>query len=289
MTKKRARLGALKSTLKWVGGKKRIAQEIVSVFPEEFENYFEPFLGGASVFLEANPKKAFLSDLNGSLINYYQALKTHPEQLMREARHLENTFNSLSNLARKKELFYKIRADFNKESHAPGVLNAARFLFLNKTAFNGLYRENSRGEFNVPFNNKENLVLIEEEVFFANHEAFQQVKLAQSSFVSAVDKVGSGDLVYFDPPYVPLSSTSAFTDYTKSSFGPEAQLKLRDLAKELVAKGATVVLSNSFTKEVQELYKDFELREITIRRLVAASSSSRGSVSEYLIIGRPNA
>ena len=288
MVKKAAEKSGLKSALKWVGGKRRIAKEIVSFFPQEYSSYFEPFLGGASIFLEARPKKAFLSDLNPSLINFYVSLRDDPKTLMEQARELEMSFNSLQTQDQKKEHFYQIRGEFNELAHDRGVENASRFLYLNKTAFNGLYRENASGKFNVPFNNKDNLRLFDEENFIENSNALSGTHLSSQTFSDAVDRVKRGDLIYFDPPYVPLSSTAAFTDYTKVAFGQKAQEQLRDKAISLVKKGATVILSNSYSPIVQKLYEDFELHEIKINRLVAASSLSRGSMSEYVIVGRPN-
>lgn len=278
----------LKSAIKWVGGKKRIAKEIVSFFPHNFNSYFEPFLGGASVFLHASPKTAFLSDLNPSLINFYKALRDSPRKLIDIAVEYELEFNALNSLEAKKSFYYEVREEFNQKKYELGVENATRFLFLNKTAFNGLYRENSKGEFNVPFNNKDKLKLFELENILKNASAFKGVDLSTNSFVDAVAQAKKGDLIYFDPPYIPISTTSAFTDYTKSSFGPDEQTKLRDLASSLVDKGVTVVLSNSFSPEVKKLYKDFQLHELNIRRLIAASSASRSSISEYLIVGCPN-
>lgn len=278
----------IKSAIKWVGGKRRIANEIVSFFPDVYATYFEPFLGGASVFLKALPKKAFLSDLNPSLINFYEALRDSPQKLIDYAEKYEIEFNSLLTQDAKKAFFLKVRNDFNQAMHESSIENATRFLFLNKTAFNGLYRENSQGEFNVPFNKKENLKLFEHENLLLNSVALRDAHLSTATFLEAVKKVKKGDLVYFDPPYIPLSNTAAFTDYTKSSFGPAEQIQLRDVAINLVSRGATVILSNSYSPEVKKLYKEFELRKLAINRLVAASSASRASISEYLIIGRPS-
>lgn len=289
MIKESTPSASLKSALKWVGGKRRIAREIVSFFPEKYNTYYEPFLGGASVFLEASPKRAHLSDLNPSLINFYEILRDKPRELVDNALMYEREFNALVSPVAKKSFYYRVRSEYNQETNATGIEDATRFLFLNKTAFNGLYRENSKGEFNVPFNNKEKLKLFELENILDNSRALRGAQLTASTFIDATKPAKSGDLVYFDPPYVPLSTTAAFTDYTKSSFGPEEQRQLRDVATNLISKGTTVVLSNSYSPEVKKLYKDFELHELSINRLVAASSASRGGVSEYLIVGRPSA
>lgn len=276
------------ATLKWVGGKRRISKQIVSVFPASFSTYFEPFLGGASVYLETLPDKAKLSDLNSSLINYYLQLRDNSSQLMLACLEFEKAFNKLKDLTTRKSFYLEVRAQFNSDLTKKDLENAAKFLFLNKTAFNGMYRENARGEFNVPFNNKETLKLFEEEQFLANSRALQGASLSVSNYREAVSEAQSGDLVYFDPPYIPLSSTAAFVDYTKSSFGPAAQEELRETAQELREKGVTVVLSNSFCETVEKLYKGFELRPVEINRLIAADGKVRGKALEYLIIGKPS-
>lgn len=275
------------TTLKWVGGKRRIAKEISGYFPEKFSTYFEPFAGGASVFFSLLPKRAVLSDLNSSLINYYIQLRDRPSELMDAALLVQENFNRLDGPEEKKLFFYESRKRFNANTSKSDLFNAVDFLFLNKTAFNGLYRENAKGEFNVPFNNTKNLTLFQSEQMLQNSSALAGVKLEVADFRQSVGDAKSGDLVYFDPPYVPLSETSSFTDYTKSAFGPEAQALLRDTANDLRRRGVTVVLSNSYSEIVKELYKGFKLYEININRLVAASSGSRGEVKEYVIVGQP--
>jgi DNA adenine methylase len=276
----------LKSTLKWVGGKRRIAAEITKFFPKTYGRYFEPFVGGGSVFLAAEPRAAVLSDVNRGLINYYSQLRDYPEALMEAATDLENAFNRLASQDSKKQHFYEQRLAFNGSDRA-GVQAAAVFLYLNKTAFNGLYRENTRGEFNVPFNNKETLALFDLENLQENSKRLKGVELANVSFEQAVTTAEAGDLVYFDPPYIPISSTAAFTAYSKSPFGPSAQTNLRDTARQLISRGVAVVLSNSHCAEVSDLYTGFDLHEVQINRLVAASGAARSRLSEFVIVGNP--
>lgn len=276
------------TTLKWVGGKRRISEQIVSHFPKVYGNYFEPFLGGASVFFRTKPTKAHLSDLNSSLINYYTQLRDSPEALLKSAQKLEARFNNLSNEDQRKSFYYEEREKYNNKSGADRLHDATTFIFLNKTAFNGLYRENAKGEFNVPFNNSKILKLLDPAQVALNSEILREASLQSCGFAEAVQSAVAGDLVYFDPPYVPLSSTAAFTDYTKSSFGKQEQEDLRDLAVSLRSQGVHVVLSNSFSPIVKQLYKGFDLHQLKINRLVAADSSSRGEISEYLIVGLAN-
>ncbi len=276
----------LKSTLKWVGGKRRIANEITQFFPENYGTYHEPFVGGGSVFLAAEPQAAFLSDINLGLINYYLQLRDEPDALMDAAIRIEKSFNALRSQESKKEHFYEHRRAFNR-SERSGVEAAAIFLYLNKTAFNGLYRENSTGEFNVPFNNKERLSLFEVDNFTENSTRLRSAEIANLGFEEAALSAREGDLVYFDPPYIPISNTAAFTAYSKSPFGPVAQERLRDVALELRSRGVVVVLSNSHCVEVSELYAGFDLHEVKINRLVAAKGASRSKLSEFVIIGNP--
>ena len=276
------------TTLKWVGGKRRISEQIVSHFPQVYGKYFEPFLGGASVFFRTKPIKAHLSDLNSSLINYYTQLRDSPEALLKSAQKLEARFNNLSDQDQRKSFYYEEREKYNNNSGANSLQDATTFIFLNKTAFNGLYRENAKGEFNVPFNNSKILKLLDPAQVSLNSEILRGASLQYCGFAEAVQSAVAGDLVYFDPPYVPLSSTAAFTDYTKSSFGKQEQEDLRDLAVSLRSQGVHVVLSNSFSPIVKQLYKGFELHQLKINRLVAADSSSRGEISEYLIVGLAN-
>lgn len=277
------------ATLKWVGGKRRISNEIASHFPKSFGDYFEPFLGGGSVFFRAKPTKAHLSDLNASLINYYIHLRDYPDALLKSAKKLQTEFNKIDSQDDRKSFYYEIREKYNKEPSKPGLNPATYFLFLNKTAFNGLYRENAKGEFNVPFNNSKAVKLLDPIQVALNSKALRGTTLRPCGYMEAVRSAKSGDLVYFDPPYVPLSTTSAFTDYTKSPFGQTAQTELRDLALDLRARGVHVILSNSYSPIVKDLYKAFDLHQLKINRLVAAESTSRGIISEYLIVGRPNA
>lgn len=273
------------TTLKWVGGKRRIAEQIISYFPKRFGTYYEPFVGGGSVFFRVSTSKAQLSDLNGSLINYYIQVRDDPDKLLSRAQKLQNEFNSFQSVEERKRFFYEVRERFNRETEKEGLANATDFLFLNKTAFNGLYRENLKGQFNVPFNNAKSLNLLNSGQLALNSHALKGVSLKRCGYREAVREAKMGDLVYFDPPYVPISSTAAFTDYTKSAFGPEAQEDLRNLALELMKRGVNVVLSNSYSPIVEKLYKGFDLHQLRINRLVAAERNSRGEISEYLIVG----
>lgn len=274
--------------LKWVGGKSQLLPEILTRFPESFEAYHEPFLGGAAVYfgLELQNRTSFLSDTNQWLINFYSCVKSTPIELFNEISQLGTAFNSLD-LAKRSSMFYELRDEFNSIAES-NLRKAALLLFINKTCFNGLYRENSKGKFNVPFNqSRGQITFVQLEHLLRASEKLQNTILRNDSFSSVKDFVQSGDLVYFDPPYVPLSETSSFTDYVSDGFGKSQQEELLELAGALRQTGAFVVLSNSYSPWVIENYKKFEftIYEVKARRMVAARSASRSAVSEAVIVG----
>jgi DNA adenine methylase len=274
--------------LKWVGGKSQLLQEILTRFPKSFGAYHEPFLGGAAIYfgLETQNRASFLSDTNQWLINFYSHVKSSPMELFHEISQLGKVFNSLDAVERSL-MFYQLRDEFNSVSE-PGLRKAALLLFLNKTCFNGLYRENSKGKFNVPFNQSRGQITFAQlDNLLAASKKLEKASLRNASFTSVQDFVRAGDLVYFDPPYVPLSDTSSFTDYVSDGFGKSQQEELLELASQLRQTGAFVVLSNSYTPWVVENYKkrDFKIYEVKAKRMVAAKTSSRSAVSEAVILG----
>jgi DNA adenine methylase len=274
--------------LKWVGGKSQLLQEILTRFPKSFGAYHEPFLGGAAVYfgLKHQNRASFLSDTNQWLINFYSHVKSSPLELFHEISQLGKVFNSLD-VEERSSMFYQMRDEFNLICE-PGLRKAALLLFLNKTCFNGLYRENSKGKFNVPFNkSRGQITFVQLDNLLSASKRLQSASLRNASFISVQDFVRAGDLVYFDPPYVPLSDTSSFTDYVSDGFGKSQQEELLELASQLRQTGAFVVLSNSYSPWVVENYKkhEFKIFEVKAKRMVAAKTSSRSAVSEALILG----
>lgn len=273
--------------LKWVGGKARLLQPVVESFPIEFGRYIEPFLGGGAVFFALGKPGSLVSDLNRNLIDFYNAVAEYPMEVIDALRGVEAQFNSLPIDARK-QWHASLRHVFN-ESSQDQITKAATFLALNKTSFNGLYRENSSGRFNVPFNAmKGPLKLFEEVNFLKAAKLLKETERLNESFESTVKRANSGDLVYFDPPYVPLSPTSAFTAYNKAGFGEREQRKLIEVSLELAHRGVNVVLSNSFSTWVLENYPSdkFIIHSVEVMRGVSAKSSSRGVIREALIVSR---
>ncbi|MCH7958636.1 MAG: DNA adenine methylase [Candidatus Hydrogenedentes bacterium] len=267
--------------LKWVGGKRQLLAEILPRIEAagSFERYHEPFIGGGAVFfglmrMTRLRKKPWLSDTNPRLIETYSSVREEVEGLIRRLKRHASRHS--------KEYFYETRAKEPKNE----LTRSAQLIYLNKTCFNGLYRENKRGKFNVPFGRYTNPAICDEENLRAVSKVLQQVKLENMSFEKILDRARPGDLVYFDPPYHPLSSTASFTAYAKNGFGEDGQHKLASVFSELDRKSVKVLLSNSDTPFIQTLYKPrrgFRLTRIMASRQVNSRADRRGKVSEILV------
>lgn len=259
--------------LKWAGGKGRLLAQYGPYFPTSYRRYYEPFVGSAAVFFHLRPSEARLSDTNAELINVYQVVQSRVEELLHHlARHSEH---------HSKEYFYEVRADVPEDP----IRRAARTLYLNRTCYNGLYRVNSRGQFNVPFGRYKRPRILAPERLRAAAEALQGVRLEVAPFESVLGEAKRGDLVYFDPPYQPLSATSSFTAYTRDSFGVPQQQKLAEVFAKLAKKKVQVMLSNSDTPLVRELYADFRLVEVRAPRFINSKADRREAIGELLVLG----
>lgn len=270
--------------LKWVGGKSQLIAQFDGFFPSKIERYHEPFLGGGAIFFHLKHRwpgmKASLCDNNAELINAYEVVRDHPAALMTQLdQHLAGF------LADRSAYYYAVRSRHNA-AVSSSIARAARLIFLNKTCFNGLWRVNSRGEFNVPMGAYKNPRLYDRDNLLAASRALQGVKLAVQDFRKTVVETKRGDFAYIDPPYVPLSATASFTSYTKDNFGPVEQ---RELACHVVAaakRGVTLMLSNSDTPLVRELYRDLTIHTVRARRAINSNAAKRGSINEVLIVNR---
>lgn len=277
-----------KPFLKWAGGKSRIAKKIASYFPGtgEFKRYFEPFLGSGAVYFEIAPQEGFLNDLNKPLIDTYETIKTKPEELIELLRGIEEVYNGLSDLEEKEAFYYNIRGEYNSLSGDSVLRKSADFIFLNKAGWNGMYRENAEGDFNIPFGKRIQLSCFSEENILAIAENIKNMQFTSGDYKNAVVKAGKGDLIYFDPPYFPVSKTANFTAYQKEGFGEAEQKELFELAKELSKKGCFVAISNSSAPEAYELYgsdPSFHITEIPIARTIGSKSASRKKINEILV------
>lgn len=261
-----------KPFLKWAGGKSRVAKQIASFFPSDFNHYYEPFLGSGAVYFMISPQKGLLNDLNKYLIGTYQIIRDSPEDLLRELDRIHATYHSLQSLEDKSLYYYEARANYNSMSSV-SIEKAALFIFLNKAGFNGMYRENSKGEYNIPFGKHEKCLISDRENILEVSRNIQGIEFTSGDYKSALGDAKEGDLVYLDPPYVPVSKTSDFTQYQKEGFNYDEQKRLRDLALELHERGCYVVISNSSCKESKDLYSNpiFKIHTIEITRLIHRS------------------
>lgn len=278
--------------IKWAGGKRRFVDQIIKVIGSDCVNYFEPFLGGAAVLYRINAKNYYCSDINEELINFYNVVKTDCDSLIHE---LKNNF--VPNHS--KEFYTQIRnLDRNHDSFAKlsNTYRAARFIYLNKTCFNGLWRVNSKGENNVPIGSYKNPPILDEKnlkeaaSFFKRHK----VSFVNCSYEECVKKAKEGDLVYFDPPYDVEEGQNSFTEYSKSGFNRKSQKKLKELCDKLIMKGVRIAVSNSNTEFIRNLYSGDKYITYTIfnkivsNRTIGATPESRRKVTELLIVGRKN-
>lgn len=270
--------------LKWAGGKRKVVPHLRALMPADFGRYHEPFVGGGALFFTlaalSDPPfaGAVLGDGNQRLMRCYRAVRDEVDQVIRVL--------ELHAIAHSKEYFYALRA--GDIDGACDVQVAAWLIYLNRTAFNGLYRVNSSGGFNVPFGKYVDPVICHADHLRACSALLQGVELEHEGFEAVVGRAQSGDVVYFDPPYVPLSETAAFTSYTRGGFGLDDQLRLRDVALELAERDVCVLLSNHDTPKVRELYPAdrFELRVVPVARAINSQGGKRGKVDELVILAR---
>ncbi len=262
--------------LKWAGGKSQLLGQFETMFPKAFNGYLEPFIGGGAVLfhlLNKNPDRAAtLSDSNEDLINCYRCVRDEVEDVIDALKKHRNDIHH----------FYKIRAqDVKKLSNAE---RAARLIFLNKTCFNGLYRVNRKGQFNVPFGRYKNPKICDEQNLRTVSRALTYVQLYCKPFDSVLERAAKGDFVYFDPPYQPLTNTSNFTSYTSKAFAISDQQRLADVFKALSDRGCHVMLSNSDNEIIRDLYREFRIEEVMASRAINSNPQKRGKITELLIL-----
>jgi DNA adenine methylase len=273
--------------LKWAGGKRQLLPEIRKYIPKKYNIYFEPFIGAGAVLFDIQPQEAIINDANAELINCYNAIKTDPEGVIRLAQehqreNSEKYFYSLRSLDRE--------ASFKELS---SIKRAARIIYLNKTCYNGLFRVNSQGQFNVPYGNYQDPQVVDALVIRAVSRYLNEVRIdiSQGDFEDAVSGATAGDFVYFDPPYDPLSDTSSFTGYNLINFDKPQQEQLKKVCDELTGRGCMVLLSNSDTLFIRDLYSDttrYTIKPVVANRNINSVSTGRGKISELLIYNNYN-
>jgi len=263
-----------KPFVKWAGGKRQLVDILLSNVPPSFNRYFEPFVGGGALLFELQPQKAVISDINEELINAYKVIKDNVEELINSLKKHKNT----------KEYYYAIRA-INPKTLTP-VERASRFIYLNKTCFNGLYRENSKGQFNVPFGKYKNPKICNEENLRAVSEFLNKIEITilNCDYKITCEMAKSGDFVYLDPPYYPISKTASFTKYNKNGFSEEDQIELSEIFKDLDRKGCYVMLSNSNTEFIKKLYANYRIQEIKANRFINCKANRRGKSNIEVLI-----
>jgi DNA adenine methylase len=261
-----------------VGGKTKLLPELVARAPERFDRYYEPFAGGAALFFRLAPRRAVLADSNADLIALYTAIASDAGAVIRR---LEE-----HRAAHCEAHYYATRARWN-EHHAtwPEAERAAAFIYLNKTCFNGLWRVNRAGDFNVPIGRYTDPPICVPDALRAAQNVLARAQLRHADYKAAVADMKPNDFVYFDPPYDPVTTTSNFTSYTAGAFSPDDQRDLARVARELVARGCMVMLSNSDTPFVRGLYKGFRVERVRCPRAINSNAAKRGDVDELIITG----
>ena len=270
-----------KPFVKWVGGKRQLLSQfrLLGLYPPFGFNpltasYFEPFVGGGAVFFDLLPERAILSDLNHELVTTYNVIKNDVEELIL----------ALKKHQLDKEYFLSVR-DYDV-AKLSDIEIASRFIFLNRTCFNGMYRVNSKGKFNVPFGRYNNPLICDEDNLRKASDALQSVEIKKQDYKEVLKHAEKGDFVYFDPPYYPVSRTASFTSYTSQSFLEKEQTELRDTFVELASRGCYVMLSNSDTPFINDIYsniKGIKISKVSAGRAINSDASKRGKISEVVI------
>lgn len=294
-----------KPFVKWAGGKSRLVETIDELITKDielnkFDTYIEPFIGGGAMFFYLSNKYHFknmiISDVNIELINTYKAIQQDVWKLIGYLDKIQDEYMRLAELDDKKEYFYQVREAFNRkkieeDSDDVSYTKAAYFIFLNKSCFNGLYRVNQKGLFNVPFGQKVNLNLYDTENLLSVHDILQRTKIYVQDYKKTINYARPRTFFYFDPPYRPLTETS-FTAYSKWGFNDDNQKELAEYCQKLTLKGANFALSNSDPHNADDtdmffddLYKDFTIHRVSANRAIGAKANSRGKVSEIVVIG----
>lgn len=295
-----------KPFLKWAGGKRQLLDAFIKFYPEELnrleiENYYEPFIGGGAVFLDVaqryNIKSAFIYDINEELILTYKVVKKDVLKLISYLKDYRNNYECLNENERS-GYFYKTRKEFNSQridfdyvNYSPEwIKRAAQIIFLNRTCFNGLFRFNLKGEFNVPVGRYKNPKILDEQNLKKVSELLQIAKIQRADFTEVEKDIKANSFVYFDPPYRPISKTSSFTSYSKNGFGDQQQIELASLFQRLHKKGLKLMLSNSDPKNTDpndqffdELYKKHHIFRIPAKRIINSNAAKRQAINEIVV------
>jgi DNA adenine methylase (dam) len=264
--------------VKWVGGKRQLIDSLMEILPPKKSPYCEPFVGGGALLFKLQPTTAYINDTNEELINLYEIIRDDVDSLISELENHKNT----------SEYFYSVRdwdrneSKYNKLSK---VKKAARVIYLNKTCYNGLFRVNNAGEFNVPFGYYKSPNFVNAPVLKAVHSYLNsaKIRITCGDYYDMVTKLPRGSFVYFDPPYDPVSSTANFTGYTKGGFSKEEQIRLKECCDELTNRNIKFMLSNSSTDFIKNLYNNYNITTVKAKRAINSNSSKRGEIDEVVV------
>lgn len=288
-----------KPFIKWVGGKGQLIEQLEAKLPADLDNwdnatYIEPFIGGGAMLfymLQQHPniKRAVINDINPDLITCYRTVRDNVDQLIPALRDIQAEYHALSDMEAKREMFMAVRQRYNEKNLDP-IENTVKFFFLNRTCFNGLYRVNKRGLFNVPWGKYMQPQICDENTLRTDSELLKRVEILEGGFEDTLSYAQGNTLFYFDPPYRPLSDTSSFNDYTKDAFNDESQVRLKQFCDHVDVDGHSFMLSNSDCKGKNEadnffevLYANYYIDRVMASRNVNANGAKRGKISELLI------
>jgi DNA adenine methylase len=292
-----------KPFIKWVGGKNQLIEQLEALLPVDFDSwdnatYIEPFVGGGAMLFymlqrHTNIKHAVINDINSDLITCYQVVRDHPEELIKALREMENSYRALTSEEARRSYFMDVRKAYNQKDLS-AMDNTVMFFFLNRTCFNGLYRVNRKGKFNVPFGKYANPQICDPETIMADSALLQRVEILTGDFERTFEYARDNTLFYFDPPYRPLSNTSSFNDYAKEAFNDDAQIRLKEFCDRIDGAGFKFMLSNSDCKGANEednffdlLYNAYTIERVWASRCINANPSKRGKLSEILVHNYP--
>lgn len=292
-----------KPFIKWVGGKGQLIEQLTNLLPKDFRcwkdtTYIEPFVGGGAMLFYMlqhfpNIKHAVINDINTDLTTCYQTIRDNAEELILSLKNIEEYYLSIKEEEERKSFFMSVREQYNQKNLAP-VDNTTKFIFLNRTCFNGLYRVNKSGLFNVPFGKYKNPKICDPQTIRKDSELLQRVEILNGDFEETFNYAKGNTLFYFDPPYRPLSDTSSFNDYTKESFNDDAQIRLKEYCDRINNAGYSFMLSNSDCKGKTEsdnffdiLYKDYQIERVWASRSINANPNKRGKLTEILVHNYP--
>jgi DNA adenine methylase len=265
-----------KPVIKWVGGKRQLLSKIKQYMPNRYNRYFEPFIGGGALFFELKHNNSFINDYNPELTNLYNVIKNNPKALIKDLKTHINTY----------EYYYSTRSldrDFITYDDLSSIKKASRFIYLNKTGFNGLYRVNKKGQNNVPYGYYKSPKYFDEDNIISCSKQLQTTTITTGDFYNIKNHIKAGDFIYFDPPYVPLNMTSNFTAYTQKGFDDDMQFRLKELCDYIHRIGAYFMLSNSYTDFILDLYDDYTIKTVEANRVLNCKVDKRGKINEVLI------